>query len=312
MITPAAKEAMTLVLLSLFLLGWNTKTVKIGNFTYQKQRLLGEGVHGKTFLCKNLTTQKKVVIKVFNTDRKRSDDHTRKLRSFRFVQSLKNPETQSLFPRVYDVADYVPDIRAPAVVMEYIEGTNLNELHPKPAELKTLFEKGIKLIATANKNGIILGDAHIENFTWDAKSQRIIFHDLDTASPEWEKIPRYSVVEDSPPEYLNDSPTRISDFYVFARHALFPLVDRAERRAISDGRWHHQMFEDINLFIDAATEPNLKKRLKNLTAWTEKFGVLGSKKQFLTNFKTPKKLKFLMHLSKLLPGLCTALLSSVH
>jgi hypothetical protein len=195
--------------------------------------------------------------------------------------------------------------------MEYVEGLNLGSLQPSPDEFVHIFNEGLRLIGTAAKSGVILGDVHLENFTWNRKTETLKFHDLDTAAPEIEKVPSEMMAGGGAPEYGVGLPTRVSDFYSFAAEVLIPLIEVAEKKALRDGVWTHQMFYDVEMFIDAAIEENPQTRRKNIARWTKQFGHLGSRYEFMRDFSKPGKFRFLMNFSKKAVSGCMGILFSM-
>ncbi len=143
---------------------------------YQIEKLIGEGGMGKVFLAQHIQLNRKVAIKVLHPHLTYSNEFRNRFKS------EANLLAQLQHPNIVTLHDYVENNDLLALVMEFVEGTSLedylkNKSYIPESELIPLFSQVLEAFQYAHDNGIIHRDIKPANIilTHDGKVKILDF-----------------------------------------------------------------------------------------------------------------------------------------
>lgn len=165
---------------------------------YQVQVLLGQGGCGAVYLVLDRESRKKYALKI-------SQDQTILHKEFNLLKELNldsKIKNLGLLPLVYYLDDYWMDNQCyPFMVMEYVEGSNLNQLLKKRSQFKLREVVGIGLILSLalekiHQKKYVYGDLKLENLLYNEKTGQLRMIDLGGMSKMGEAVKAFTPLYD--------------------------------------------------------------------------------------------------------------------
>lgn len=166
--------------------------------TYQIENLLGQGGCGAVYLVKDLASGKNYALKI-SAEQSLLNKEYQLLTEFNLGPQLK---CWGLLPQVYQLDDFWNGQQYyPYLVMEYVEGINLQQLLKQKKCLKLKEVVGIGLLLSLalekiHEKSYIYGDLKLENLLYNQKTGQLRMIDLGGMSKTGQAIKAFTPLYD--------------------------------------------------------------------------------------------------------------------
>lgn len=213
---------------------------------------LGKGAFGEVFLAEKIPGRKRYAVKILN-----SQTGKESLRGF-----LNEARTSRLeHPHIVRIRDFGIDGETPFIVMDYIEGGTLRQLHPhrEPLPLKTVLSYVRQIgsaLQYAHNEGLVHRDVKPENLLVGSDG-KILLSDFGivTTSLSWNPAAAPGIAGTAvymAPEQIQGQPVRASDQYALAAIVYEWLVGVPPFR----GNWTEIMAQHLKAEPPSIVEQN--------------------------------------------------------